>query len=181
MRRKGLLLAVMLMVGTAGMVPARSGPGGFLTFDYCTGDGFMQIFSYTGSTPIDDVFLVGDVGCYRNGHAYPVHIDTIPAASTVGAAGGCGPDGVEAPLKGLRLRTKMVLTYGGKKYNVVRTWTGSSTGDFPGSNIAGRVRDPSGVVALGRFRFEPNPSFYCAYDLVSIRMWDIVVGPSPGT
>jgi len=74
------------------------------------------------------------------------------------------------------------VRYEGKTYTAVRTWLGHSTGNFPGSNIQGQVRDPVGLVnlGLGRFRLEPFATFYCAQDFSYIRLWDIVLGPSPG-
>ena len=177
MRRFRLALVTMLVLA-AGMLPARSLPG-IITFAFCNGDGNMQIF---GWTPQDDVWLQADIGCSQNGgpSTVPMHIETIIGASTVGAAGGCGEDGVEGPLKFLRLRTTMTIQYAGQKHTALRTWTGNSTGTFPGSWIVGKVRDPSGTVALGDFRLEFFPGWYCAYGGVYVRLWNLQIGPSPG-
>lgn len=176
MRRQMLLVAAVLLA-LAVVTPARS-ESALLTFNYCTGDGYFQLYA---TAHVADVDLHGDVGCYRNGRSHPMDIDTNPALGTIGDAGGCGEDGVVGPLKNLRMPVHMILTYNNKKYSLLRTWMGDSIGDFPGSNIVGQVRDPTGAVKLGQFRLEFYPSFYCTRDLVSIRLWNIVVGPSPGT
>ena len=180
MRKRLVMPAVMLLAVMAGIVPA-TGAGPVQRYSYCSGDGYIQILGDI-SSGTDDVWLRGHVGCSLNpgNWSWPMDIETILGTSTVGAAGACGADGVEGPLKDLRLRTTMKLTEGTKTHTAVRTWWGYSTGNFPGSNITGTVRDPSGAVVMGGFRLEFYPDFYCAYDLVSIRMWDVAIGPSPG-
>lgn len=179
MRRVGVLLAILAVVGSAGSVPAQSGAPGLIKLSFCTGDGNLQIFG--DLQIVDDIYFYGDVGCVvegGSGYAYPMHVETIIFASTVGPAGACGPTGVEAPLQNLRMRVKMTLTLEGKTYTAVRTLHGSSSGDFPGSTIDGKVRDPVGVVALGSFRFEPFPGFYCAHHPSYLRLWDVVLAPT---
>lgn len=180
MRRGIVALSIMTLVVAAGIGPARSERPKLLKFDYCTGDGRLQIFDLG---PVgDDIYINGDIGCLQagSGYSHPMHVEAIIGASTVATAGDCGPNGTAGPLTNLRMRVKMTLSYAGKTYTAVRAWTGQSSGNFPGSNINGRVRDPIGVVALGSFRLEPFPSFYCAFDFSYIRLWDVVMGPAPG-
>jgi hypothetical protein len=182
MRRGTWLMAILALAVLAGIVPARSAGSELLTFSFCTGDGRLQIFD---NGPLaDDISLFGDIGCLPEGatRSVPMHVEAIIGASTVGTAGACGGDGTEAPLEKLRMRMKMTVTYKGRTHIAIRTWAGHSTGDFPGSNIVGQVRDPAGLVnlGLGKFRLEPFATFYCAQDFSYIRLWNIVMGPSPG-
>jgi hypothetical protein len=178
MLRRMLLLAIIAVVGLAGVVPARSAGPKLVTIHFCTGDGRLQIFDL--GPVADDINLNGDIGCQVEGStgSYPMHVEAIIGASTVAAAGDCGPNGV-GPLTGLRMRMKMTLKYEGNIYRAIRTWTGKSAGDFPGSNIDGNVRDPIGVVKLGRFRLEPFPGWYCSSYFSYIRLWGVLMAPSP--
>ena len=180
MRRRAWALIVLALVGLAGIIPARGEQPVLVTFSFCTGDGPLQIFD-TGPVA-DDIFLLGDIGCLVEGgsnSAIPVHVETVIGASTVATAGDCGGGGL-GQLTGLRMRVKMTFRYKGRNYTAVRTWTGRSSGDFPGSNINGLVRDAVGVAKLGRFRLEPFPGWYCSYQESYIRLWNVVIGPAPG-
>ena len=179
-RARWLLPAVMAVVVLAGIVPAHSARPKLLTLSFCTGDGRLQIIDF-GAVG-DDVWFLGRVGCLiagGDGQAYPVDVEAIPTVSTVGYAGAC-TDGIEAPLEKLRMRVKLTLTMGKKTYTSVRTLSGGSDGNFPGSNINGRVTDPTGYVGMGRFRFEPFASWYCASDFSYLRLYDVVFGPAAG-